>query len=135
MKRIDLIKPKLNPTFIGSWILNSYICEDIIKYYEKNKQKQVQGVTSGGVQLNVKDSKAILEGLQITINKLYKELEKQNIIKFDSEGEIFDPNLHDAMMVKKSKKKKNIIIEEFEKGYKYNEKVIRHSKVVVSQGK
>ena len=39
------------------------------------------------------------------------------------------------MMVQKSKKKKNIIIDEFEKGYKYNDKIIRHSKVIVSKGK
>jgi len=83
---------------------------------------------------NVKKSKTLLDGLKITINKLYKILESQNIIKFDSEGEFFDPNFHDAMMTKDSKKKKNIIIEEFEKGYKYNDKVIKHSKVVVSKG-
>ena len=83
---------------------------------------------------NVKKGKTLLDGLKITINKLYKILESQNIIKFDSEGEFFDPNFHDAMMTKDSNKKKNIIIEEFEKGYKYNDKVIKHSKVVVSKG-
>ena len=83
---------------------------------------------------NIKQNKALLEGLRITIDKLYKILENQGIIKFDSEGDLFDPNLHDAMMAKDSKKKKNIIVEEFEKGYKYNDKVIKHSKVVVSKG-
>ena len=83
---------------------------------------------------NVKQGKAMLDGLKITINKLYKTLENQNIVRFDSKGDVFDPNLHDAMMVKNSKKKKNIIIDEFEKGYKYNDKVIEHSKVVVSKG-
>ena len=48
---------------------------------------------------------------------------------------MFDSNLHDAMMAQDSKKKKNLIIEEFEKGYKYNDKIIRHSKVIVSKGK
>tara|TARA_B100000519_G_C14144336_1_gene391401 strand:+ start:54 stop:560 length:507 start_codon:yes stop_codon:yes gene_type:complete len=83
---------------------------------------------------NIKENKALLDGLKITINKLYKILENQGIVKFDSEGELFDHNLHDAMMAKDSKKKKNIIIEEFEKGYKYNDKIIKHSKVVVSKG-
>ena len=83
---------------------------------------------------NIKQNKALLDGLKITINKLYKILENQGIVKFDSEGDLFDPNLHDAMMAKDSKKKKNIIVEEFEKGYKYNDKVIKHSKVVVSKG-
>ena len=83
---------------------------------------------------SVKKDKALLDGLKITINKLYKILESQNIVSFNSEGELFDPNFHDAVMTKDSKKKKNIVIEEFEKGYKYNDKVIKHSKVVVSKG-
>ena len=83
---------------------------------------------------SVKKDKTLLDGLKITINKLYKILESQNIVSFNSEGELFDPNFHDAVMTKDSKKKKNIIIEEFEKGYKYNDKVIKHSKVVVSKG-
>ena len=83
---------------------------------------------------SVKKDKTLLDGLKITINKLYKILESQNIVSFNSEGELFDPNFHDAVMTKDSKKKKNIVIEEFEKGYKYNDKVIKHSKVVVSKG-
>ena len=68
-------------------------------------------------------------------DKLNKILFDHKIEKFDSLGEVFDSNMHDAMMVQKSKKKKNIIIDEFEKGYKYNDKIIRHSKVIVSKGK
>ncbi len=83
---------------------------------------------------SVKKDKTLLDGLKITINKLYKILESQNIVSFNSEGELFDPNFHDAVMTKDSKKKKNIVIEEFEKGYKYNDKVIKHSKVIVSKG-
>ncbi len=83
---------------------------------------------------NIEENKALLDGLKIIIDKLYKVLENKNIIQFESKGELFDPNLHEAMMTKDSKKKKNIIIEEFEKGYKYKDKIIRHSKVVVSKG-
>ena len=45
-----------------------------------------------------------------------------------------DPDLHDALMVKESgKHEENIVIEEFEKGYRMKDKVIRHAKVVVSK--
>ena len=84
---------------------------------------------------NIKDEKAILEGLKIINAKLYKILEKLGIVKFSAKGDIFDPNVHNAMMVKKSKENKNVIIEEFEKGYRYHEKIIKHSKVIVSEGK
>ena len=84
---------------------------------------------------NIKDEKTILEGLKIINTKLFKILEKLGIIKFSAKGNIFDPNVHDAMMVRKSKENKNVIIEEFEKGYRYYEKIIKHSKVIVSKGK
>ena len=84
---------------------------------------------------NIKSKDDLVEALKITNNKLDKILSNYNISKFNSKGESFDPNLHDAMMAQKSKKKKNIIIEEFEKGYKYHDKIIKHSKVIVSEGK
>tara|TARA_B100000131_G_C17911813_1_gene530658 strand:- start:212 stop:709 length:498 start_codon:yes stop_codon:yes gene_type:complete len=77
----------------------------------------------------------LIEGLEIINNKLHKILSNLEITQFDSIGETFDPNFHDAIMTRKSKKKKNVIIEEFEKGYKYHDKVIKHSKVIVSEGK
>tara|TARA_Y100001970_G_scaffold41201_1_gene50805 strand:- start:1299 stop:1790 length:492 start_codon:yes stop_codon:yes gene_type:complete len=81
------------------------------------------------------DSEVFHNGITLMSDKLYKVLSNYNIEKFDSLGEKFDSNLHDAMMAQVSKKEKNLIIEEFEKGYKYNDKVIRHSKVIVSKGK
>ena len=81
------------------------------------------------------DSEVFHNGITLMSDKLYKVLSNYNIEKFDSLGEKFDSDLHDAMMAQVSKKEKNLIIEEFEKGYKYNDKVIRHSKVIVSKGK
>ena len=81
------------------------------------------------------DSEVFHNGITLMSDKLYKVLSNYNIEKFDSLGDKFDSNLHDAMMAQTSKKEKNLIIEEFEKGYKYNDKVIRHSKVIVSKGK
>ena len=40
MKRSDLEKANLSPNFIGSWIIEPTLCEEIIKYFEKNKHKQ-----------------------------------------------------------------------------------------------
>ena len=45
----------------------------------------------------------------------------------------FDIEFHEALMTKPSKKKSNIVVEEFEKGYKYHDKIIRHAKVIVSE--
>ncbi|MBE9477940.1 MAG: nucleotide exchange factor GrpE, partial [Chloroflexi bacterium] len=47
-------------------------------------------------------------------------------------GEPFDPNLHEAMM--QGKGKEGTVVEEIEKGYKLNNRLIRPSKVVVGSG-
>ena len=75
MKRIDLSKQKLNPNFIGSWTMNPLLCENIIDYFEENIQRQVQGVTSGGVKLNVKDRKDITlnpKDISLPENEVFK---------------------------------------------------------------
>ena len=84
---------------------------------------------------NIKSKSDLIEALKITNNKLHKILGNYSVSKFNSKGDSFNPNLHDAMMTRKSKNKKNIIIEEFEKGYKYHDKIIKHSKVIVSKGR
>jgi hypothetical protein len=49
-------------------------------------------------------------------------------------GEPFDPNIHEAMMRREDPQRPdNIILEEFQKGYKLNGRVIRPSKVVVNK--
>ena len=83
----------------------------------------------------IKDVSKIVEGIELVNNKLYNTLNNLSIIKFDSLGESFDPEFHDAIMMRKSKDEKNIIVEEFEKGYKYHDKIIKHAKVIVSEGK
>ena len=78
----------------------------------------------------------LLNGIKLIQDKLKNKLKSVGVEKFDAKGLKFDPELHDAMMTKESKDYDHgIIIEEFEKGYKINDKIIRHSKVIVSKGK
>ena len=78
-------------------------------------------------------ARSILEGIELIVAKLDKTLENQGIVPFDSVGQDFDADLHEALMSEKSDKGDNVILKEFEKGYKYNDKILRHSKVVVSK--
>ena len=75
----------------------------------------------------------ILKGIELIVAKLDKTLEDQGITPFDSIGQDFNPELHEALMSEKSKKGENVILKEFEKGYRYGDKVLRHAKVVVSK--
>ena len=82
---------------------------------------------------DVKNNKSICDGVTMINNKIKSLLDSKGIISYDSINQDFDPDLHEAVMVKKSSKKSNIIIEEFEKGYNYKNRVLRHSKVIVSE--
>ena len=75
MKRSDLSESKLTPNFIGSWIIDYSLCDEIIAYFEKNKQKQNQGVTKGGLNLATKDRRDITltpKELKLPENEIYK---------------------------------------------------------------
>ena len=75
----------------------------------------------------------ILEGIELIVSKLDKTLEDQGISSFDSVGQNFDPDRHEALMSEDSDKGEDVILKEFEKGYIYNDKILRHAKVVVSK--
>jgi len=65
--------------------------------------------------------------------KLLTYLEAYEVKPFDSLGEEFDADRHDAMLTRSEEDKKdNMILEEFEKGYMVGNKVLRHAKVVVN---
>ena len=78
-------------------------------------------------------ARTILEGIELIVAKLDKTLEAQGIVPFNSVGQNFDADLHEALMGEKSDKGENIILREFEKGYMYDDKILRHAKVVVSK--
>ncbi len=78
-------------------------------------------------------ARSILEGIELIVVKLDKTLEEQGIVPFDSVGQDFDADLHEALMSEKSDNGDNVILKEFEKGYKYDDKILRHAKVVVSK--
>ena len=81
------------------------------------------------------NNESILEAICMIDSKIHNILTKYSIKKIDSIDEEFNPSFHEALLQKKSNKKEGKIIEEYEKGYLYHDKIIRHAKVVVSKGK
>ena len=55
--------------------------------------------------------------------------------KIDALKQDFNPVYHEALLQQESTTEEGKVIEEYEKGYLYHDKIIRHSKVVVSKGK
>ncbi len=65
---------------------------------------------------------------------LFKFFEDLNVESFGQKGEMMDPIIHEAMMTQEDKDTENdAILEVFEKGYTYRDKVIRHAKVIVNK--
>ena len=80
------------------------------------------------------NEESFIEGINILRTKIDRFLENKNIEAFGEEGETLDPDIHDAMLVQKhDKKKDNIVLNVFEKGYRYHDKVVRHAKVIINK--
>jgi len=73
-----------------------------------------------------------VNGIRAIGRKLQVTLEAQGLSPINALGEPFDPHLHEA--VRQDKGKEGIVIAEVQKGYKFRDKVIRPSKVVVGNG-
>jgi molecular chaperone GrpE len=82
---------------------------------------------------DVKNNKSIFDGFSMIKSKIINLLELKDIATYNSLDESFNPEFHEAIMMKKAKKDSNIVIEEYEKGYMYKNKVLRHAKVIVSE--
>ena len=61
-------------------------------------------------------------------------LEQRGVERIPSVGVPFDPALHEALLAVPTEQDKNTIIEEFSPGYRRNGRVLRVTKVTVSQG-
>jgi molecular chaperone GrpE len=74
------------------------------------------------------------QGIELIYNKFTKILEAQGVKAIESVGKTFDVDLHEALMqIENSQYEPNTVIEEHEKGYTLNDKVIRHAKVILSK--
>lgn len=72
-------------------------------------------------------------GIEMIYNDLLSVLKKLGVEEIETIGKEFDPNFHEAVMhIEDDTKGEKEIVEVFRKGYKINDKVIRHSMVKVA---
>ena len=83
----------------------------------------------------VEDMDGIRKGFEIIVNNFKKILEEEGVKPMISEGEKFDPYKHEVIMVEEGRDDlpENTIIEELEKGYYFNNKILRPAKVKISK--
>ena len=76
------------------------------------------------------------EGYELIYSKMKNSLEKEGLEVIPTEGEKFDINKHEALLVQDSPDhENNEIVTEIMKGYTLKDKVIKYSKVIVCKKK
>lgn len=79
--------------------------------------------------------KALLEGVELTLKSLRATLEKFEVKPIESVGQPFDPNVQEALSMEASDSvPANHVVNEFERGYHYKDRLLRAARVIVSSG-
>ena len=82
------------------------------------------------------DYAAFLEGVELVMAHIYEMLKKNDVKPIEAEGKKFDPHVHEALMQEEAEEaEEGTILEEFQKGYKIGDRVVRTSKVKVATSK
>jgi len=96
-------------------------------------ERAIKSVETSTSLQSVQDFKSFYEGVTMIEKRLYADLEnKWGLKRFDSEGQPFDPNRHEALQVEKAAGIQEAMVkEDYVKGYQLKDKVIRFAKVKV----
>jgi len=121
--------------------------------YKRRAEQEKSGVTDFANAMFVRDLLTILDdlerafvsvprqlmgltwvdGVRLIHRKFQAILETQGLSEIEAEGQPFDPALHEAVMYGEGEE--GIVIDEVQKGYKFKNRVIRPSLVVVGKRK
>ncbi len=74
-------------------------------------------------------------GVDLVYQKLYTVVRNKGLEPMDSTGQTFDPDMHEAIteIPSPTEEMKGKVVDTIEKGYRLNDKIIRHAKVVVGK--
>ncbi|WP_010247857.1 nucleotide exchange factor GrpE [Acetivibrio cellulolyticus] len=76
---------------------------------------------------------SLKEGIDLVYRQFKDVMKKLNVEAIEAVGKEFDPNLHNAVShIDDEQYGENVVAEEFQKGYIFKDKVIRHSMVKVA---
>lgn len=79
------------------------------------------------------DYEVLSKGVEMISRRLQDIIREQEVIAIETQGQIFDPQFHQALVVEASTEhEENTILEEMQKGYTMHGRVIRPSLVKVS---
>ena len=84
---------------------------------------------------NGENEQSVLEGAKLIYEKFRQVLEKEGLEKVNALGEKFDPEIHEALMMKPidDKEEHDKVLEVFLDGFKLQNRLLRPSKVIVGK--
>ena len=82
---------------------------------------------------STKDNEKFVKGMEMVYAQFVSTLQSEGLKPIESAGKKFDPYLHEVMLKEKSDKDDGVVLEELQKGYMLNDRVLRHSKVKISE--
>ncbi len=113
--------------------------EELIKYSNESLVKQLLPVMDS-LEKAVSHSNssdaldAIGEGVALTLKELTDTLEKAGLKAVEAEGKPFDPNFHEAVSeLEGEDSEPGVVLQELQKGYVLNERLIRPAMVIINK--
>lgn len=89
----------------------------------------------GAADKESEHTKAMVEGVEMTLSSMMSALDKSGVKAIDPKGETFNPELHQAMtMIEVPGAEPNSIIDVMQKGFELNGRLLRPAMVVVAKG-
>ncbi len=80
------------------------------------------------------DLSSFLKGVEMILTHLYEMLKEYGVKPIEAQGKLFDPHYHEAMMqIENKDMPEHTIVEELQKGYLLNDRMIRTAKVKVTK--
>jgi molecular chaperone GrpE len=119
------------------YVLSEFLL-DLLQVYD-NLERALKAKTPAQKDESVltllvsEDEKSIISGVRMIYKQFSDLLKKYNVVEIDALGKHFDPNIHQAL----SKEEREgiteaIVIEEYQKGFMYNDKLLKPTLVKVA---
>lgn len=119
--------------------------EDLIKYSSSSFAREILnladnlerafGLFKDNPKFKSDEFKDTMLGIELIEKELVNSFDKNGIKSFESVGKKFDPNFHQALNEVESEQEDGIVINEIQKGYMLNDRLLRPALVSISRKK
>jgi len=86
------------------------------------------------VEVTSEDAVSLRKGVEMVYRQFIDATAKEGLEVIPAEGEVFDPNFHQAVMQEQNEEKESgVVLRELQKGFKLKDRVLRPSMVSVNE--